>query len=478
MSIKRIPLSNEIINLFLEHAFPNGPPSVTLFKNYNNGLITYDTTTHTFKLNEKNLLITLHNLKHQNKHQLHHIANDPPHVIHNKLMFQIHNTQGELRKILDALLIAKQPSHTPSIIHSLFTIRTNNIISKLYEFANHPGSAHDLIQLIKTYLPKSLKNVIIFGSAIYDPQNNNDLDLIMTDQESQQFINILNTFFPISLYNRDYSLSKPIRMFRHNALVKTILVTIEPTKVLSIDIVLRSATSLLKADFVETSLSQLGNELFLRYTGILDLPTVLHNIQRKCLTPVLHNVTDHSSLLHLVKVWKRLVTRIKNGWSIIGEIPKGEYLVWPQPYVWNTYACATDCNISNFLPKDLKNIVTNYIGFGTVGTGTCMCPTCKFRTTNSSCMVLMTEGKLVHLDCLESRINVRNPNDPLINWFGKYQYDICAGKIELRTYDERNDKMEVDEFESFSTRFEKTNDGWEMPRRKKRNNLGALNRKN
>lgn len=480
MNGSRMVITISLIKKIIKHMFPNGPKSIIRFYEQMGSSLFIHNKDEQVKLNKTCLLYILNNFKDFTYFEI----REKPSVVHDKLIFKIEKTKGVLQEVLNALLLCDESNDL--FIDTLLSVRSDNIISQLHEFnRGNDNSKREFIRVIKTYLPKSFQNIVFFGSVVYDFENSNDIDIISDHKECCDIIDVLELFFDVTLMNGDYSPAINT-CFGVNTMVRTICVKINSSDIVKIDIVMRHHVNyyyydmndrfvrenLFFPDFIETSLSQLGDELFLRYEENLSLDAVMTNIRQRKLTPVLFDVRCKRSVLMLVKIWKRIMAKVECGWTIIGEIPGNHHLVFNTYPMWYAYGHEMIQTLLIVLPNDLKNIVCGYVGLGLMlGVGSCaVCGAGGGRKEDenkkiNSLMVTVSESKIVHLECMNSYIEQSACVDLIIDWF-KCNNNKCIGKIRLMDNNKKN-KIEIEEDECVA-QVQDVNDGWQVVQRRRR----------
>ena len=287
---------------------------------------------------------------------------------------------------------------TDQIIYKLLNIPSlppNTFPAQLYNFKCAPQrDKKQFVQIIKNSLLDI--NMDLFGSQVYNPEEANDIDLIIYDIKDYIYVvTVLQMFFKIKRtqelcdrvgYDSDEThimwTSTIINDIIPSLSVRSVHVYISENTYIKIDFVNHTLCHNL-IDFTECTLAQkYDGTLWLRHNSThLPIQQALQNVRDKKLTPVQLPTspipTTREDIKQIIKIWVRTNHFANNGFEFLAPLLFGAFL--SPTSILNSVPIYAHI-INQFVPpSDITNIILGYIIYD---------PSCEYCTGSANSFVI------------------------------------------------------------------------------------------
>lgn len=196
----------------------------------------------------------------------------------------------------------------------------------------------DLKKLLSKFILDNF-NVKLFGSIVYDPDNADDIDILLNDNYSKyEIVNTLSSFFRIShKTNIVPSLSKisegdlndfNMKLYCDKLSISSYDLYINNDFLTKIDMVDSKyfGIRLKYRDYIETSLQLTKTGICMSYSSTKTIDECLKSIRNKIITPCIFDITCSDDVREMYRHWMRYQKKCMKGFKMNGSIVGEKYM--------------------------------------------------------------------------------------------------------------------------------------------------------
>jgi hypothetical protein len=273
-------------------------------------------------------------------------------------------------------------------------------VNKLFEYVRYSIPTKETFKhFMASSIIELYDSIILFGSSAYNLKHADDLDFMGDINIFQNIIYYLKIFF--SVFDT-YSVIDEKQWGKQNYNILSKDIFFHSKFLIKIDFVTTQRFNKLpQPDFYECSLMKSRNSVYLNYEtqDSISLSCAMNNLEKMILTPIPLKIITDGHILQMFKLHERKFRRIRNGYTISGEMPYEQYIIFHDDKMIQKI-------INDFIESyDVCILITKYLDSLFNKNEKCIiCEDYAYVTYSKPFMIRSPKKDIYHVSCMKKNI--------------------------------------------------------------------------